>query len=62
MESLRAEQVVGAQAEEQIRGLVTARDKARNEVSTLEDKVQSYSTSIANLQGVIEQLEKGEFW
>lgn len=43
---------------EQLKSLKTARDKARNEQSALEDKVQSYSTSIANLQAVIGQLEK----
>lgn len=58
VDKLKAEQLEKETYEEQIRSLCTSRDKARNECSALEDKVQQYSTSIANLQAVIEQLEK----
>lgn len=61
VDKLKAEQLEKETYEEQIRSLCTSRDKARNECSALEDKVQQYSTSIANLQAVIEQLEKGMF-
>lgn len=55
---LQAEAEEGGKLSEQLKTLKTARDKARNELSALEDRVQSYSTSIANLQAVIGQLEK----
>ncbi len=55
---LQADAEGGAQLAEQLKTMRTARDKARNELSALEDKVQSYSTSIANLQAVIGQLER----
>jgi myosin heavy subunit len=44
--------------EEQIRSLCTQRDIARNEVSQLDDKLQQYAASVANLQLVIEQIQK----
>lgn len=55
---LQLHQQVVSEDQEQLRSLITQRDKARNEVSRLEDRVQQHSTSIANLQAVIEQLEK----
>jgi hypothetical protein len=42
------------------RSLCTQRDIARNEVSQLDDKLQQYAASVANLQLVIEQIQKGK--
>ena len=65
VERLRAEvtslanQMADNRFQERLRAVVTEREMARNECSQLEDKVQQYSTSVANLQVVIEQIQKG---
>ena len=55
---LRSQIINNQTKDEEMRSLRTARDKAMNEISSLEDRLQQHSTSVANLQGVIEQLEK----